>query len=64
MAAEEEVESWDGYESGPFCRHYSDPSDCDEKCAACGHECRRHDQYDPGECLEDNCTCNAWKEAE
>ena len=29
------------YESGPFCMHWSDPSDCTEKCT-CGHDCRDH----------------------
>jgi hypothetical protein len=30
------------YDTGPFCQHWSDPSDCEEKCARCGLECRRH----------------------
>ena len=25
-----------GYESGPFCRHYGDPGECEEVCAKCG----------------------------
>jgi len=54
---------WTDYESGPFCRHYSDPDDCDRTCATCGHGCARHD-YDNGEtaCMEDGCACRAWTE--
>lgn len=48
---EDELDSWENYESGPFCQHYSDPSECEEVCATCKHECRQHDNYhsDPGE---------------
>lgn len=47
---------WDDYQSGPFCQHYSHPSDCDDKCT-CGHTCSRHEVMGPGdrECLE--CPC-------
>ena len=41
-------------ESGPFCRHWGDPADCDEKCATCGHECCEHDQSGDGEPSECN----------
>ncbi len=43
------------YESGPFCRHWGDPADCDEPCARCGHRCSDH-PYD-GCCDEDDCSC-------
>ena len=48
-------------ESGPFCRHWSDPGDCQEKCGECGHWCGRHD--DDG-CDERECGCLAWVEPE
>lgn len=48
------------YNSGPFCRHWGDPSDCDEKCAACNHECHSH----RGECNVEDCTCLRWEEPE
>ncbi len=35
-------------ESGPYCRHFCDPSECNYRCATCGHECRRHN--------DDECT--------
>lgn len=53
---------WDHYETGPFCRHWSDPSDCDETCATCGHKCTQHEFAAPGECMEQGCECKAWKE--
>lgn len=48
---------WDDYESGPFCRHWSDPGDCDELCANCKHKCHGD------ECREDGCNCTEWKES-
>jgi len=56
-------ENWDDYESGPFCRHWSDPSECDEcraGCATCGHSGLDHDFNKPGACNE--CHCEAWVE--
>lgn len=55
----------DEYDSGPFCRHWSDPADCDEKCADCGHDCTGHawgdgDTY----CLDASCKCEEWKESD
>lgn len=44
------------YDSGPFCKHWSDPSDCDELCATCGHMCCRHG-YSTEECYVDDCKC-------
>lgn len=44
-----------GYESGPFCRHWSDPGDCDRLCE-CGHRCHSHWRHD-GECSVDGCKC-------
>lgn len=52
---------WENYDSGPFCRHYHDPSDCDLTCAKCGHRCPDHD-YTDGTCME--CDCPQWEERE
>lgn len=61
----------DPYESGPFCRHYSDPSDCQETCAHCGHRCKWHDpdcSYSEFVLIdgvwrhENHCDCLAWVE--
>ncbi len=30
------------YDSGPYCRHYSDPSECEDVCSWCGHRCADH----------------------
>lgn len=48
------------YDSGPFCRHWGDPGDCDELCS-CGHKCCRHPW---GGCEEPGCECDKWKERE
>lgn len=45
------------YDTGPFCRHYMDPSDCELNCVACGCRCRDHD-YSDGECMA--CDCKAY----
>lgn len=47
------------YDSGPFCRHWSDPADCEIVCANCGHRCGQHED---SECSE--CNCEEWKESE
>jgi hypothetical protein len=57
-----DVEEYQEYHSGPFCRHFGDPSDCDEVCLSCGHHCCKHDYCDPYACME--CECSAWKEIE
>lgn len=53
------------YQSGPFCRHWGDPNDCDIVCAECGHRCTQH-ACDDGDfsCSVDDCECQAWKEPE
>lgn len=56
----EEADPFENYETGPFCRHFSDPADCDIKCASCGHRCTQHDFESPGPC--DECECKAWAE--
>lgn len=47
-----------GFESGPFCRHWSEAGYCGEICAACGHRCSSHVEG----CSEDGCGCSAWVE--
>lgn len=53
---------WEDYETGPFCRHWSDPADCAEVCQACGHRCGVHDFGDGAatECNEPECDCKEW----
>ena len=48
---------WDGYESGPFCRHWSDPADCEDLCALCSHPCGQHED---DVCDTDGCDCRQW----
>lgn len=62
-AGEDSVPEWN---SGPFCRHWGDPIDCDILCANCGHRCPRHSAEDgETDCLlEDGCPCEAWVEPE
>jgi hypothetical protein len=64
---EEEVEDNTEYDTGPFCRHFGDPADCDIECLHCGHPCFAHGQ-EPGnaEChfVSDAgvaCTCMEWE---
>jgi hypothetical protein len=59
-APEEELEE---YVSGPYCRHWSDPSDCEIKCENCGHLCGEHGRggHDP-DCDVDGCNCKEWKD--
>lgn len=47
-------------DSGPFCRHWGDPVDCDEKCT-CGHTCGQHSYGDS--CDVPDCTCDTWQDA-
>ncbi len=50
-------DTWENYESGPFCRHWGDPSDCDTECANCHHTCSQHYAND-NDCRE--CDCSLW----
>lgn len=43
--SESDDDDWADYESGPYCRHWSDPTDCDELCDTCGHRCSEHSTY-------------------
>lgn len=61
MAVEDEGSDWEDYSSGPFCRHWGDPSDCEETCAECGHRCGIH-YGDDGECHDSGCKCLKWVE--
>lgn len=60
-----EEPDWGDYQSGPFCRHWGDPIDCDEACArnGCGHRCGAHDAAEGlTGCHE--CECEGWMEDE
>lgn len=50
-------------DSGPFCRHWRELGDCDERCI-CSHRCDQHDSYGDGECNVDGCPCEAFKDAD
>lgn len=52
----------DFQESGPFCRHYSEPGLCDVLCARCGHSCDAHGSDGDHPCSECGCDCEGWKE--
>lgn len=43
---------WESYSSGPFCRHWGDPGDCDTACTTCDHACHNHiwDMCDVEDC--------------
>lgn len=43
-------------DSGPYCRHYADPDDCEEPCGRCDHACSFHSE----ECKEAGCDCEGW----
>jgi hypothetical protein len=61
MRPEEEEEESAEYDSGPFCWHWSDPSDCDEECLDpnCKHRCGEHRP----ECSVEGCPCEGiWYE--
>jgi hypothetical protein len=53
-------------DSGPFCRHWSDPSDCELKCNNCGHWCGQHRANDgKAPCYFSDlkyCECKDWAE--
>ena len=56
---------WEDYDSGPFCRHFSDPDECDLVCAECGHGCAKTDNSHElnGPCNVDGCPCTGWTDA-
>ena len=51
----------DWADSGPFCRHWSDPIDCEIECARCGHACSSHGD---GACMAEGgrCKCDDFQE--
>lgn len=61
--SDDEVE--EEYHSGPYCRHYGDPGNCDETCAAvgCGHSCSAHGLGDEA-CSMPDCSCEMWTESD
>lgn len=54
---------WTDYESGPFCRHWGDPSDCDILCENCLHRCGSH-EMDEGRTDCHECDCEKWEGSE
>lgn len=56
------MEDSEEYGTGPFCRHWLDPSDCYVNCANCGHGCSRHSYEQPTECTDIGCNCVMWIE--
>jgi hypothetical protein len=62
-ASEPPDEEEQDYDTGPFCRHWSHPADCDEPCATqdCGHSCTLHMH---GACAEECCPCTEYTEKE
>lgn len=51
---------WENYESGPYCKHWGDPLDCDDckKMCKCGHTNFFHD-YERYPYMDTNCQeCN------
>lgn len=57
------TDEWEDYESGPFCRHWSDPADCEEVCV-CGHGCIEHAWDGDTLCDVQDCDCLEWREKE
>lgn len=55
---------WADYDSGPFCRHWHDPADCEELCATCGHRCAQHGFGDGSDTACSECECVSWGETE
>ncbi len=58
----ENEDPWENYETEPFCRHFGDPHDCEEKCARCGHKCSEHGAgvEDDQQCSHQGCYCAGW----
>ena len=59
-----EDEEYVEYESGPYCRHWSEVGDCVLLCATCGHRCWEHEVGSGAACMEDGCACEEWKDPE
>lgn len=55
---DEEDERWENYDSGPFCKHWADPYDCDELCK-CSHVCAQHSAG--AECNIEECACEEFR---
>jgi hypothetical protein len=56
------VSDGEDYGSGPYCEHWAISYECEDRCARCGHECRRHYEGDGRRCVEAGCACAAWVE--
>jgi hypothetical protein len=51
------------YDSGPFCRHWRDPADCNLLCKVCRHFCWQHSWY-VNNCNVEGCSCEEYKDDE
>lgn len=50
--------------TGPYCQHWSDPSECDEVCI-CGHTCKDHSYWgDDRMCVIEECSCEKFVDKE
>ncbi len=58
---EDDVDTEKDFDTGPFCRHFHDPSDCEKRCT-CGCACKRHGYGDDSECMD--CGCMKWEEVD
>ena len=58
--SDDDADGWADYESGPFCRHWGTPGDCERPCDKCGHTC---DEHPSGEyrCTVDGCECDGFE---
>jgi hypothetical protein len=59
MEHDEDVD-WSDYESGPFCQHWGDPSDCDNECQRCKHKCSEHSMTGEFLCRVEGCECEGF----
>jgi hypothetical protein len=54
-------EYWENFETGPFCRHWESPGDCQRNCAGCGHGCTDHALPESkSNCEVEGCACKQW----
>ena len=59
-----EPDPWENFDSGPYCRHWDDPDNCDIRCKTCGHRCPGHGFADDPGChwYNESCNCKGWVE--
>ena len=59
MSDEDSEDSWEGYQSGPFCRHHWADPDCDEcrKLCVCGDSLAEHLVAEESDDIAGACEC-------